>query len=208
MSIEIRQLDEGSLQPAFDLAIRVFAGASTLHRALNAGLDEYRDHLRGPFRSTIGEGLSVVAIERGSGDLVGCLIATDYRNHTTGGAGEPLDFGPISALSAALFRQYRRQRTVGSGEVVLVDMAAVAKDAHGKGVYQRMRSAAHDLARNRGYFRVVGELSSTATQHVVLDRLGHRNAAEVAFATFEYEGKRPFRSIDKPPSIILAEGEL
>ena len=71
-----------------------------------------------------------------------------------------------------------------------------------------MRAAAQDLARRRAFQRVLGELSSSATQRYVPERLGHKKEAEVEFATFEMEGTRPFRTIVDPPSFILAEGML
>ena len=55
---------------------------------------------------------------------------------------------------------------------------------------------------------MIGELSSVATQHVVLNRLQHRSVAEIRFDTFEYAGGYPFRGISDPPSIVLAEGDL
>ena len=42
----------------------------------------------------------------------------------------------------------------------------------------------------------------------LLEKMGHRTAAEIAFERFEWNGTRPFASITSPPSIILAEGML
>lgn len=87
-------------------------------------------------------------------------------------------------------------------------MGAVSSKARGQGVYQKMRTAAHNVARDKGYKLVLGELSSAVTQHVVLNQLGHRKVAEIRFAEFRYSNTRPFIAIKKPPSIILSEGAL
>ena len=87
-------------------------------------------------------------------------------------------------------------------------MGAVSSAARGQGIYQRMRATAHEVARDKGYKRVLGELSSAATQHVVLNQLGHRKMVEILFSEFRYSETLPFASIENPPSIILSEGTL
>ena len=87
-------------------------------------------------------------------------------------------------------------------------MGAVSSLAAGQGVYQKLRNAAQNNAKELGYRFVVGELSSASTQHVVLNKLGHSKVAEVLFSSFEFAGSRPFASINEPESIVLAEGML
>ncbi len=57
-------------------------------------------------------------------------------------------------------------------------------------------------------FSVDRELSSAATQHVVLELLGHRKMAEIPFAEFQFGEEHPFQAIKEPLSIILSEGKL
>lgn len=205
---EIRPLRHADTAPAFALATEVFVRSSTLHRALNIGLADYRAYLRAPFAAMVAEGLSVVATDSHSQQILGCLIVTDFHGQSAAPPVADARFRPLAALGAELARQYRAQRSIVPGEVALVDMAAVAPSATGAGLYSRMRAAAHGIARDKGYRHVVGELSSAATQHVVLTRLQHRKMAEVAFAGFVVDGQLPFRRITQPPGIILTEGDL
>ena len=208
MTIDIRPLDPDMLEPAFELATHIFIEGSTLHRALGIGLTEYRSYLCSDFRAMVCEGLSVCAIDTTSDELLGCLIVTDVAAQLGARPHIGSAFAPLAALNDELFGQYLKNREISAGDTVLVDMGAVSQSARGQGVYQRLRSAAHDLACKRGFRRVLGELSSAATQHFVLNRLGHEKVAEVAFAGFEFEGTRPFSSIEDPESLILAEGML
>lgn len=205
MALTVRPLDRSHHGPAFALATDVFCRRSTLHRALGVDLETYRAYLHRPFAKMLADGLSVVAVEDGA--VVGCLIATDMA-----AMDPPADpSGPypaLAALQAHLMHAYRQRRDLSPGVAALVDMGAVADAACGRGLYTRMRLALHDLARRHGYRYVVGELSSTATQHVVLTVLGHRPVARIAFDTFTLNGTRPFRSIIDPPAIILAEGDV
>lgn len=203
--IEIVEVDQARAQAAFTLVSEVFSQGSTLHRALAIGLDEYRAYLHDSFMAMVDERLSVAAVA--DGELLGCMIVTDFHQHLNM-TETPEPFAPLAALTGELCRQYQQVRSIGPGDAALVDMGAVSGSAGGKGVYQKLRDAAQEQARRRGFTRIVGELSSAATQHVVLNRLGHEKLAEVRFADFEYGGAKPFAGIEEPESIILAEGRL
>ncbi|MEM7075195.1 MAG: hypothetical protein AAF484_08920 [Pseudomonadota bacterium] len=198
-------LTTDDLEQSFELVTRVFVDGSTLHRALRIDLDLYRSYLRPSFDAMVAEGLSVMVVEPVSQRILGCLIVTAFAP-PVGGANHR--FAPLAALTSELVARYRQKRQLRPGEAALVDMGAVAPEVSGGGLYKAMRDRAHHTARKRGFRFVLGELSSAATQHVVLGRMGHRAMAKVAFAEFEYQGARPFASIKTPESLILSEGDL
>ncbi len=202
-----RLLELADLEAAFALVTQVFVSGSTLHRALGIELDAYRAYLRPSFEAMVQESLSVVA-EASDGTLQGCMIAVDFHGPAHEAAQPQPPFAPVSALTSALCAEYLRARTFDPGEVLLVDMAAVPPASAGGGIYQEMRTHVHRLARERGFRSVVGELSSAATQHVVLNRLGHAKVVEIAFDAFRHGDGYPFRMIAQPRSIVLAEGAL
>lgn len=208
MQIEIVPIKDPYLPQAFALATEVFATQSTLHRALNVNLEAYRTYLAPSFDAMVAEKLSVVAVAPETQTVLGVMIATDFHHQFAPQSAAPDPFAPLQALTAELTRLYRRKYSITPGQVALVDMAAVATSANGHGLYRKMRTALHASAKHQGFEAVVGELSSAATQHVVLDRLGHQKIAEVTFASFEFEGKRPFETITDPARIILAQGQL
>ncbi len=202
----IRPLDATLIDQTFDLATEVFATSSTIHAALGVDLETYRASLRPSFEAMVAEGMSLAALDPDD-TLLGGLIATDM--HTT--LSDEPRIGPypeIAALTQALTRRFLGIRAFKAGEVLLVDMAAVHPGARGRGVYRTLRKHVQGTARDGGWCYVVGELSSPATQRVVLDQMGHEKAAEIAFADFEWNGSRPFAGITSPRSIILAEGAL
>ena len=50
------------------------------------------------------------------------------------------------------------------------------------------------------------EATAPATQHIWLNKLGGQRIAEAVFATFEWQGTRPFLGIQHPaPSVVLVE---
>lgn len=208
MPIKFRPLTPPYHQAAFDLVSEVFVSASTLHQALGINLEEYRPYLKAPFNEMASSGLSVVAIDTEADDVIGCLIACDFYHqiHATNSSNEK--FAPLSALSKALCQTFIKERTPKVGDIAFLDMAALAPAYQGRGIYQNMRSFAHDHARAKGFKTVIGELSSAITQHFVLNKMKHTKLAEVSFQQFDYNGTKPFHSIKEPTSIILAEGQL
>lgn len=188
---------------AFDLVTEVFVHGSTLHKALSLDLATYRADLRPSYEAMVAQGLSFVALDD-TGRILGAIIATDLLDTLSDTPAETA----VSALTQSLTQAYLSHRPIGAGKALLVDMAAVHPDARGQGVYPALRGALHEAARENGWRYVVGELSSVATQAVVLGKMGHSKIAEIAFSDFEWNGARPFAAITSPPSIILAEGRL
>ncbi len=202
--MDIRALGPADTEGAFDVATRAFVEGSALHRALGIGLAEYREYLRPSFMAMVAQGLSVCAVE--DDQVVGCMIAVDM--HGGDGSTATGAFAPLGALLDALGDAYRREGDFGPGEVVLVDIGAVAASHAGRGLYRAMRLTTQDRARERGFRRVVGELTSSATQHVVLGMPGQRQVAAIRFAEFCHDGAYPFAGITEPEAVVVAEGVL
>ena len=207
MPIQFHPLTPTHQQAAFDLVTEVFVNASTLHKALNISLEEYRPYLKASYEDMASSGLSVVAIDTNTEKVIGCLIGCDFYDHIKNKSIALPKFAPLSALSTALCQSFIEQRRPKLGEIAYLDMAAIAPAYLGQGIYQEMRRFAHANAKKLGFQSVIGELSSAATQHFVLKKLGHIKRAEVSFEHFEDNGTKPFQSIKEPKSIILAEGK-
>lgn len=204
----IHPLGPDLLDAAFDLATRVFVEGSSLHSALGVSLEGYQTYLRPSFSNMIDEGLSVVAVDGATNAILGCMVVTDFKKQLRTETITNTQFAPIAALTQELCRLYLKNADVRTGEAILVDMGVVSKVAQGQGLYKRMRRAVHEIAKFKGYSKVVGELSSSATQHFVIDRLQHKVMAEVAFTDFQFDESYPFATIHEPRSIILAQGDL
>ncbi len=207
-SLAIKRLGEDYLHQSFLLATEVFAERSTLHRALNVQLEEYRNHLWPSFQAMVSEGLSVASVDPETDNVLGCLIMTEFRKQISPPVETSVRFAPLSALTSELVQRYQSIRDLKPGEAALVDMGAVASGSGGKGIYKAMRRKADRIAHDHGFRFILGELSSSATQRVVLDQMGHQNMAEVRFVDFEHQGTRPFSSITDPACIVMSEGSL
>ena len=209
MQIEIRTLDAHLAEKAFALASSNFANQSALHVALNTDLEEYRAYLRPTFFDDMNDGLSLVATDAKNGELLGVLIARDFLKSRPNSY---LPFQEKYELIAKLFQmletKYLQQRRLILGDALLVDMAAVLPLHTSKGIYQTLRKEISRRAKLRGYKYIIGALTSSATQKVILEKMGHRNCAQVNLSTFSDDNGRPFESIVDPEIIVLAEDAL
>lgn len=196
------------IHSVFDLATKVFVADSTLHRALGIELDVYRSYLWPSFCEMVGQGHSLAAVSQDTQEVVGCVIAADFAKPLEKQPIVPKEFTPLLALATRLSRDYVKHREVTANEALLVDMGAVSTEYRGSGLYRTLRQAVQARAKQSGFKHIIGELSSAATQHVILDKLGHHKVSEVIFADFAHKGTYPFSSIRSPHSIILSEGQL
>lgn len=207
-NIDITRMTVENYRDAFSLACEIFAEASVLHKAVSISIDEYRDYMRTPFEAMWQQGLSLVATDRQSNEIIGCLIACDYDTQAQNSVDVPQSLKPVNALLKALDVSYRKHRRILPGECMLADMAVVKPAFGGRGIYRRLREKSHDIGREAGFGWVVGELSAAATQHLCVNGFGHKVCAEIEYESFEYGKQKPFASIKEPKSILLVEGQL
>jgi len=206
--IEISRMTRESSQEAFSLACEVFVEASVLHTTMNVSLEEYRDYMDSSFETMRNQDLSLVATDTKNNKLVGCLVACDYLTQGLSLAITPDRLKPVNALLSSLDDMYRKHRQLPVGQYMLVDMAVVSPNARRRGIYSMLRETAHRIGREAGFSRVVGELSSAATQQLCVNRFKHKVCAEIEYSSFKYKGQYPFSAIKKPKSIVLVEGKL
>lgn len=105
----------------------------------------------------------------------------------------PQNFRAKAALVKQLEVAYQNHRDVSIGECVLVDMAAVSSSATGFGVYQRLRDAIATRARAAGFRWIVGELSSSSTQYVCIDKLAQTIVTRIFYKDFHLRRRSSIR---------------
>ncbi len=209
MEIHCKTLQEQHIEPAFEIAAKVFCSSSTIHRTLAVELNEYKNYLRPSFSDIAREGLSVCAIETVSNKILGCLMVTDFMKYIYSFNNKSSNsLAPIVAITENLCRKYTKKQRLHIGEFAFVDMGAVDQNFCGRGIYQAMRKYAHDLVKLNGFSYIVGELSSLETQYVILRKFQHKKVAEIVFKDFVFDGTKPFIKIKNPRSIILSEGKV
>ena len=104
--------------------------------------------------------------------------------------------------------KYLQQKRIFIGDALLLDMAAVSPPHTSRGICQMLRKEISRRAKLCGYKYVIGELASAASEKMVLEKVGHRNCAQINLSIFSDDSGRPFETIVDPETIVLAEGVL
>lgn len=210
MHLLIVPLEPEYSSAALELICEEFSLHSPLHRALEISTDEYHEYLLPRWNDyAFGkQSSSLIALEPQTRELLGCLIAIPYTPQTGFKQNVPQRMRPIAALLEHLEYQIKPLDSDLSRASLLVDLAVVKHSRKGQGIYKQLRESVHSIARKEGYSYVLGELSSAATQHVCVKKMGHQVLAEVPYADFSFQGTLPFATIDHPVSIQLVAHSL
>ncbi len=164
--------------------------------------------MRAPFKAMWQQGLSLIATDAVTNEILGCIVSCDYASLPQNANSLPEKIKPVNALLENLEEQYRKTHRALPGECLLIDMAVVKPTSRERGIYTQLRSHAHNIGSDFGFTKVIGELSSAATQRLCVDQLGHKVCAQIEYASFNYENTTPFSNIKDPSSIVLVEAML
>ena len=193
---------------ALQFVCREFVSNSSLHIATNVPLDVYTTYLKEPFFAAIKAKTSFMFVHHDTGSIAGCILAQDILSTTSNSIATPESVKPIKALLDALEAPYFERRNVTEGTTLLVDIAVVSPTARRHGLYTKLRNAVHIQGSKLGYSKVIGELSSAATQHLCINKLGHSIISEIELNTFLFKNQYPFKTIETPRTIQLVEGNI
>ncbi len=102
-------------------------------------------------------------------------------------------FPSMMALFEAI-RQPLADRTLREGECFRVAAVGVVAGHEGRGVAARLLEAALERARDMGFRHAMAECTGPASRRCH-ERCGFRSLLAVEYASFEYEGQRPFADL-------------
>ena len=99
------------------------------------------------------------------------------------------------------------EKTPSRGVVLHMFMLAVSERAAGKGMGGRLVRVCMENALGKGYRIAVAECTGKTSQHV-FRKLGFVERAMIAYADYEFEGRRVFAGIADHGGAILMEKML
>jgi GNAT superfamily N-acetyltransferase len=201
-------LEAQDLDQVADMVARGFTdGSEPTALALGLGPEDLKPLVEALLPKFLREGLSIVARNAQTGEIAGVQLNDEMTFEL------PVELtrlewaAPVFALADEMYRQYFQGGLPEPRESVHIFIIGVSGLYRGKGVGHQLLDLCLERARARGYRRAVAEATGLVSQHV-LRKAGFTDRVEIPYATFEYEGKRPFENTAGHPSIILMDAYL
>ena len=141
------------------------------------------------------EGLSIVARDDGSGEMVGAILAEDSASVSP----EGLDtlspkFNPIFDILGRLDAEYRKGVHARPGESLHLMLLGVARRHSGRGIGHGLVAACLKNNASRGFRVAVTEATNTTSQHI-FRKQGFVERARGSYFDHRYDGHAHFLSI-------------
>jgi ribosomal protein S18 acetylase RimI-like enzyme len=154
------------------------------------------------------EGLTVVARDARTGELVGALLAEDGASALPDGISDVSPkFQPIFDILGALDTEYRGSKVVRPGERLHLFLLGVAESVAGQGVGQRLVSTCLELGGRRGYRLAVSEATNKVSQHI-FRKVGFAERVRRSYASHRFDGQPVFSSIAEHGGPVLMDKAL
>ena len=157
------------------------------------------------------DGLSVVAFDDETGEVVGARVSEDYVQPDP-----PPDLFdrisqrlvPIFAFLEILGEKFKDSHEPERGQYVHMFMVAVREKFTCRGIAPTMNRIALKRAIEKGYTHAVTEPTGCISQHVLRDKFGFEVLHQIPYDTFELSGVRVFEGLQEHKSGMLMMKEL
>ena len=141
------------------------------------------------------EGLTILARNASTGELVGALLTEDSASLPPDGMDRlSAKFEPIFDILGQLDTEYRGDRTVHPGESLHLFLLGVAESVAGRGVAQHLVSTCLEHGARKGYRLAVTEATNKVSQHI-FRKLGFTERVRRSYLSYRFDGRSVFASI-------------
>ncbi|MBI4774283.1 MAG: GNAT family N-acetyltransferase [Deltaproteobacteria bacterium] len=198
-------LDPDELDEAARLVGSVFSAGSPVTRYLEVSAGDFTRFVRLLAPKFQEEGLSVVARDRETREMIGALLNEDPGAERPPGARthEGAErMAPGGAPLEELNRRYFHGRVLEPNIYAHFFFLAVSPRYQGRRIAQHLVDLCERSARRRGYKEGVVEATNLISQHV-FRKAGFSVRVEIPYAVFEHNGKRPLEGLKDHPSAML-----
>ncbi|HLL46792.1 MAG TPA: GNAT family N-acetyltransferase [Longimicrobiaceae bacterium] len=154
------------------------------------------------------DGLTLVARDAATGELVGALLADDFAAPPPEGMEAVSErFRPIAALLEELDAGYREGRSIRRGEYLHLAMLGVSPAAAGRRVGQELVELCMENGARRGFRTAVTEATGRVSQHICRKH-GFVERITCPYRSFRFEGRPVFAGIGDHHGAVLMDRPL
>jgi len=175
--------------------------------ALGIGREDFKQLVEIFMQKFLHDRLSIVTRNAETGEIAGAVLNEEMGPDLPAELFQFDWLAPGLALAQEMYGQYFQAGLPEAHEAVHIVMIAVSRMHRRKGIGHQLMKLSLEQARARGYRRGVVEASGLISQHI-MRKAGFTDRVVIPYATFEFDGKRPFQNTGGHPSIIMMDTEL
>jgi len=204
-----KALQADELEQTISCLATIFCESEPMSKALKISNNEMRELSELSCKKALAKGLSMVAKDSKTGDVVSFSLADDFMEWPPEGSertNEKIDF--LLALVNDLDEEYKKTRKIRAGE--LFHLSFLGSSCH----YQQKKIATTliekhlQLAKMKGFSTAVAEVTGPISQHILIDKFGFTEKVKIDYKSYVYHGVHIFESIEEVSSCILVEKRL
>lgn len=199
------QIDAIKLQDAKALAsviCQAFATGQPDHEGSSA--EEFEDYLEYLAMRGAETGLGCVARCNQSGNIIGAVLCDDLADSFSSEEMQTDDVtDPMVQLIKALNLKYFTELKVKPNTYLNIKFIGVEDGHAGKGIANALLSTAMATGKAKGFSYAHTESAGKLSQHIFDNKFGFVELAEIKYADFTYQGKRPIVSTPEHQSVKL-----
>lgn len=205
---EYRVATVADTEEIINLLARVFSESEPPAVAMGLTFGDMKQFLRLITPEIVSILLTVIAREKGSGELAGALLTDDFALSPQFELDQISSrFAPVFSMLEELDERFRAGRTISPGEYMHLFMLGVNARFTGAGIAKSMVEACLENGLHKRYRTAVTEATGKISQRV-FQKNGFVERFAVAYRDFKYEGKAVFASIKEHDRAMLMERVL
>lgn len=144
--------------------------------------------------------LTMLALDQGR--IVGMALGEDFSDPwSSKGVELTPAIAPCIALLDRIAHDYYAAHQPPPNHTLNLVVLKVRKEYSGQHISKTFIINGVSILRQRGFKKLIGILSGSKSQYLARSRFGMKLEAEVKYADFEFEGRKPFASITETDSL-------
>jgi ribosomal protein S18 acetylase RimI-like enzyme len=186
--------------------IEAFPRGEPMAKALGITPDEYYFFAKIVCEKAVNDGLSVVAKDKATGQVIGFCISEDLASEPPEGLEKiNVKLHPILALLTSLDEEYKKSHKVEKGQIFHLYMVGVREPYKSQNIATTLLSENLKLAKLKNFSGAITEATGLVSQRIIRDKLGFNEKFAIEYKSFTYKGENVFKNIENSLSCILLE---
>lgn len=204
-NISYEPLSRNLLEQTALVVGQAFSGSEAMTVAQGLSVQDFYQYITLLGEWLVEAGLSVIAKDKESGQIIGALITDDFASESPLEVEKISDkFAPVFYLLQSLDNSYKQDKQIGLYEYLHLYMLAVVPEFRNKGIAQTLVSTALEHGIKQGYKVAVTEAVNRTSQNI-FKKAGFTPRCETSYRQFTYNGDRVFEAISDEGGTLLMD---